>query len=116
MIDGHEAILGVLVEQGLDILRRFRYGEAEAAPEAEAHSVGLFGHRGLWPVTESGDSLWWSGMAMCGSACLFVRLFWDFSWDDGLSLSLCVRNPEPGEMTMDEVGPNPMYPLQLPTN
>lgn len=47
VIDGHEAILGVLVEQGLDILRRFRYGEAEAAPEAEAHSVGLFGHRGV---------------------------------------------------------------------
>lgn len=62
VIDGHEAILGVPVEQGLDIRRRFRYGEAEAAPEAEAHSVGLFGHRGLGrcrnPVTLSGSWGW----------------------------------------------------------
>lgn len=66
-------------------------------------------------MTESGDSLWWSGMAMCGSACLFVVCFGIFL---GMmdSLSVCVLNPEPGEMTMDEVGPNPMNPLQLPTN
>lgn len=46
--------------------------------------------------------------------CLLFVLGFFFGMMD--SLSVCVLNPEPGEMTMDEVGPNPMFPLQLPTN
>lgn len=41
---------------------------------------------------------------------LFVLGF--FFGNDGQ----CMQIPEPGEMTMDEVGPNPMFPLQLPPN
>ena len=42
VMDAHEAILRVLLEQGLDLRRGLRYGQAEAAAEAEAHAVGLF--------------------------------------------------------------------------
>lgn len=40
----HDAVLGVLREELLDVGRRLGGGEAEAAAEAEAHSVGLLGH------------------------------------------------------------------------
>lgn len=44
VIDGHNAILRVLIEEGLDLRRCFRYGELEPSLEAETHSIGLFGH------------------------------------------------------------------------
>lgn len=44
VIDGHDVILRVLIEQVLDLRRCFRYGELEPSPEAETHSIGLFGH------------------------------------------------------------------------
>lgn len=45
VIDGHDVILRVLIEQGLDLRRCFRYGELEPSLEAETHSIGgLFGH------------------------------------------------------------------------
>lgn len=44
VIGGHDSVLRVLVEEVLDLLRRLRHGQPEPPPEAEAHSVGLFGH------------------------------------------------------------------------
>lgn len=46
VIDAHHPILGVAVEQLLDLLRRLRHGEAEASAETEADSVSLLGHGG----------------------------------------------------------------------
>lgn len=43
--DVHCSILRVLVEQALDLVRCFRCGQLELPAEAEADSVGLFGHR-----------------------------------------------------------------------
>lgn len=64
-------------------------------------------------MPESRDSLRDGDVCECVSVCC---LFWDFF---GMmdSLSVCVQNPEPGEMTMDEVRPNPMFLYNcLPTN
>lgn len=44
VIDRHGAILGVLIEHGLDGVRRLRCGDVEPPPEAEADSVSLFRH------------------------------------------------------------------------
>lgn len=44
VINGHESILRVLLKQVLDLLRGLRHGQVEPPPEAEAHSIGLFGH------------------------------------------------------------------------
>lgn len=89
VIDGHEAIIGVLVEQGLDIRRRFRYGEAEAAPEAEAHSVGLFRHRGLGRCRAGIRGL--SQVIGDGDVCECVSVCCSF-WDDGLSVCVCAES------------------------
>lgn len=44
VIDSHDSIIGVLVEQALHLVRRFRHGQPETPAEAEADAVGLFGH------------------------------------------------------------------------
>lgn len=44
VIDGHDSVLGVLIEDLLDLPRRLRHRQPEPPPEAEAHSVRLFGH------------------------------------------------------------------------
>lgn len=46
MIHGHDAILRVLVEKGLDITRRLRCGVPEPPVKAETHSVRLLRHEG----------------------------------------------------------------------
>ena len=46
VIGGHDAVLRVLIEQGLDLRRCFLDGELEAPLEAEAHFVGLLRHGG----------------------------------------------------------------------
>jgi hypothetical protein len=44
MINGHDAVIGVLIEQRLDLIGRFADGELESATEAETDSVRLFRH------------------------------------------------------------------------
>lgn len=51
----HEAVVGVLREHLLDVGRRLGGGEAEAAAEAEAHTVGLL-RRHLEGEGESGEN------------------------------------------------------------
>lgn len=44
MLNGHNSVLGVLIEKVLDIRRSFCGGELEPSLEAEADSVRLFRH------------------------------------------------------------------------
>jgi len=46
MIHGHDAILRVFLEKGLDITRRLRCGVPEPPVKAETHSVRLLRHEG----------------------------------------------------------------------
>ena len=46
MISVHDPILGVLVEEVLDLFGGFAGGHPETPAEAEAHSVGLLRHGG----------------------------------------------------------------------
>ena len=58
MIDRHDPILRVFLEEGLDLARRLRCRVPEPPAEAEAHSVRLLRHEAkgiLWVV---GDDDW----------------------------------------------------------
>lgn len=56
VINGHHSVLGVPLEELLDLARSFRGGESESPPEAEADSVGLFGHvDGAIPCPVNGE-------------------------------------------------------------
>lgn len=52
LIDGHDLVLGVLPEEGLDLLRSLRRRGPELPAEAEAHSVRLFRHGSVHATPE----------------------------------------------------------------